>query len=263
MGLKIAVTGKGGTGKTTVAAVLAKVLAEEGMQVLAIDADPDANLAGALGLSRAEAEALVPVSALRELIAQRTGAAPDSLGGFFKMNPRVDDLPDRLSVPVDGVRLMLMGTVKRGEGGCVCPESVLLKTLVKHLLIARDEAVVMDMEAGIEHLGRGTAAGADAMLIVVEPGVRSLRTAEAIGRLAADLGLSRVFVVFNKVQTGEEARLLQYMLQYEVIATLPYSEAVRRADLEEKPPFELAPDFVVAVRALATELKTRLAGCED
>ena len=133
--MKVAVTGKGGVGKTTLVATMAYVLAERGYDVLAVDADPDANLASALGVSPEEAAELVPIAAMRELVTERTGAEPGSFGSFFRMNPRVDDLPERLSLPVRGVRLMVMGTVKQGAGGCVCPESVLLRTLVRHLLL--------------------------------------------------------------------------------------------------------------------------------
>lgn len=256
--MKIAVTGKGGTGKTTLAATLALLLAEEGARVLAVDADPDANLAGALGIPPEQAAALTPVSELRELIAERTGVTPGTLGGFFKMNPRVDDLPERLSLSVGGVRLMVMGTVKKGEGGCVCPESVLLKSLVKHLLITRGEVVILDMEAGIEHLGRGTAAGVDAMLVVVEPGARSVRTAEAIKRLSQDIGITRLFVVLNKARPGDMERMSAVLDGFAVLGALPYSEDVLQADLQEQVAYVTAPEYVAAVRGLARELQRRL-----
>ncbi len=259
MGMKLAVTGKGGTGKTTLAATLALVLAEEGMRVLAVDADPDANLAGALGVAPERAAALTPVSELRDLIAERTGVTPGTLGGFFRMNPRVDDLPERLSLSVNGVRLMVMGTVKKGEGGCVCPESVLLKSLIKHLLIARDEVVILDMEAGIEHLGRGTAAGVGAMLVVVEPGARSVRTAEAVRRLAQDIGIPRLLVVLNKARPGDEERMSAVLDGFEMLGSLPFSEGVLQADLQDQVPYATAPEYVAAVRDLARELQKRVA----
>ncbi|NLT34780.1 MAG: AAA family ATPase [Gaiellales bacterium] len=257
--MKLAVTGKGGTGKTTLAATLALVLAEEGMRVLAVDADPDANLAGALGVAPERAAALTPVSELRDLIAERTGVTPGTLGGFFRMNPRVDDLPERLSLSVNGVRLMVMGTVKKGEGGCVCPESVLLKSLIKHLLIARDEVVILDMEAGIEHLGRGTAAGVGAMLVVVEPGARSVRTAEAVRRLAQDIGIPRLLVVLNKARPGDEERMSAVLDGFEMLGSLPFSEGVLQADLQDQVPYATAPEYVAAVRDLARELQKRVA----
>ena len=256
--MKIAVTGKGGVGKTTLAATMARVLAEEGFRVLAVDADPDANLAGALGIPAEVAAGIVPISQMKELVAERTGGVPGTMGGFFKLNPRVDDLPEALSVPIDGVRLMVMGTVKEGAGGCICPESTLLRTLIRHLLVRRDEAVILDMEAGIEHLGRATASGVDAMLVVVEPGARSARTADAIRKLATDIGIKRLFVVLNKVEPEERRQVLAMLEGYDVLGSLPTSAAVRRSDLEEKAPYDCAPDYVAAVRELVRALRERL-----
>jgi CO dehydrogenase maturation factor len=256
--VKLAVTGKGGVGKTTLAGTMARVLAAEGYQVLAVDADPDANLASALGVPRQQAAAIVPIAEMKELIEERTGAQPGTFGTYFKINPRVDDIPDELSVRLDGIRLMVMGTVKEGAGGCVCPESVLLRSLVRHLLLRRKEAVILDMEAGIEHLGRGTAGGVDAMLVVVEPGARSIRTAQAIRKLASDIGITRMFVVLNKVPAEDMESVVALLEGYEIVGTLPYSDDVRRADLEEVAPFDRAPGYAEAVRGVVAEVKQRL-----
>ena len=180
--MKIAISGKGGVGKTTFAALLARTLNEQGKSVLAIDADPDANLAAALGIEGADK--IVPIAEMKEMIFERTEAQPGSIGGFFKLNPKVDDLPDALSARLGNIKLMRLGGVKKGGAGCICPESTLLKALVTHIVLCRDEVVIMDMEAGIEHLGRGTARAVDKLIIVVEPGRRSLDTAENIKRLA-------------------------------------------------------------------------------
>lgn len=256
--MKVAVTGKGGVGKTTLAGTMARILAAEGYKVLAVDADPDANLASALGVPREVAREIVPIAGMKELIEERTGAQPGTFGTYFKINPRVDDIPDELSLAVDGVRLMVMGTVKEGAGGCVCPESVLLRSLVRHLLLRRKEAVILDMEAGIEHLGRGTAGGVDAMIVVVEPGARSVRTAEAIRKLAADIGIRSLFVVLNKVPPEELDSVVEMLEGYEILGSLPYSNEVRRADLEEAPPFERAPEYVAAVREVVAGLRERV-----
>lgn len=258
--MKIAITGKGGVGKTTFAGTLARILSADGFQVLAVDADPDANLAAVLGVPSEEAAAIVPIADMKDLIAERTGAEPGSMGGFFKVNPRVHDIPDELSFSLDGIRLMVMGTVKEGSGGCICPESVLLRSLVRHLLVHRKEAVLMDMEAGIEHLGRGTAEGVDAMIVVVEPGARSARTAGAIKKLAEDIGIKNLFVVLNKVGEEDLAPLQDLLEGFEVLGRLPYSSGVLRADLEEKSPYDTAPDYVEAVRGIAKALEDRLDG---
>ncbi len=260
--MKIAVTGKGGVGKTTLAGTMARIFAADGYKVLAVDADPDANLASALGISADVARGIIPIADMKDLIAERTGATPGSMGGFFKINPRVDDIPDELSVPLDGIRLMVMGTVKEGAGGCVCPESVLLRSLVRHLLLRRDEVVILDMEAGIEHLGRGTAQGVDAMIVVVEPGARSARTADAIRRLADDIGIKRLFVVLNKVDAKELEQLKSLLTGFQIIGSLPFSPGVRQADLDEAPPFERAPEYVEAVRNVVEEVRLALGSGE-
>jgi len=164
--MKLAISGKGGVGKTTFAALLARSLEKQGKHVLAIDADPDANFAAALGIE--DSDKITPISEMKDLVSERTGAKPGTIGGFFKLNPKVDDLPDALSVKMGNIKLMRLGGVPKGGGGCICPESTLLKALVMHIVLARDEVVVLDMEAGIEHLGRATAQAVDKLIIVVE-----------------------------------------------------------------------------------------------
>ena len=184
--MKIAISGKGGVGKTTLAAMLIRTMSDKGMTVLAIDADPDANLGQALGYE--DYGDIVPISRMRELIAERTGAEPGTYGTFFKLNPKVDDLPTELAKVKGNIHLMVLGGVEKGGGGCICPESTMLKALVTHVLLFQNEHLVMDMEAGVEHLGRGTSRAVDRFIVVVEPGRRSLETAEHIRRLAGDLG---------------------------------------------------------------------------
>lgn len=253
--MKIAVTGKGGVGKTTLAGGLARLLASEGMNVVAVDADPDANLASSIGIPEEEMAGVIPIADMKELIAERTGSAPGTFGTYFKMNPKVDDLPDSLSKMHEGVRLLVMGTVKEGGGGCVCPESVMLKALLQHLLIARKDVVILDMEAGLEHLGRGTAGSVDAMIVVIEPGMRSVQTANAIRKLAADLKVPRVYVVLNKVQSPEEAELMRSRLDgLPLLGSISYSPTVRSADIEGRSPYDLDPAFVEEIREIRENL---------
>ena len=218
--MKIAVSGKGGVGKTTFAALLVRTLDEQGKKVLAIDADPDANLASGIGIPGAEA--IVPISEMKELVFERTGAQPGSIGGYFKLNPRVDDLPDALSAKMGNIKLMRLGGVKKGGAGCICPESALLRALVMHIVLRRDEVVVMDMEAGIEHLGRATAKAVDKLIVVVEPGRRSIDTAVHIRRLASEINLQRIAIVGNKVRNaGDEAFLKEHLPDFCLLYTSP------------------------------------------
>jgi CO dehydrogenase maturation factor len=247
--MKIAITGKGGVGKTTLAAVLARLYAAEGRKVLAVDVDPDANLGAALGFTEEEIRDISPISKMKELITERTGSDKDTYGRFFKINPRVDDIPDRFSREKrfpegkNGVKLLIMGTVETGGGGCVCPEHVMLKRVISHLVIARDEAVIMDMEAGLEHLGRGTAEMMDRFIVVVEPGERSIQTFCRLKPLAADLGIRKVSVVANKVRgTQDEEFLKDRIGEEELLGFIHYNEEVVSADRRGLSPFDISED---------------------
>jgi CO dehydrogenase maturation factor len=251
--MKLAISGKGGVGKTTFAALLIKTLSEEGKKVLAIDADPDANLAAALGIPNAQC--ITPISDMQALIEERTGAKVGSVGAFFKLNPKVDDLPEKLSIQVDQIRFMRLGGVKRGGGGCICPASSLLKALVAHILLARDEVVVMDMEAGIEHLGRGTASAVDKLIVVVEPGRRSVETAQNIKSLAGQIGLTRIFLVGNKIRGQADRQFLEkYLPGFEWLGFIPYDENIIEADLSGETPYDRATLAKEAVQEIFESL---------
>lgn len=238
MSLKIAIGGKGGVGKTTVTSLLARCLAaNKNNKVIAIDADPVANLAAGLGIP--EDEPITPISQLTELIEERTGAKAGTMGGFFSLNPKVDDIPDRFSLIRDNVKLLVMGTVQSGGSGCICPESTILKALMNHLVLFRNDIVVMDMEAGVEHLGRATSASVDALVIVVNPGARSRAAADKIRKLGSDIGIKRILVLGNRVNGVEDEELIRSSLpDFEILGFLPENDEVVAADREGRRPFE-------------------------
>lgn len=251
--MKIAISGKGGVGKTTFASFLIRAFADQGKKVLAIDADPDANLAQALGV-RQDAP-IVPISDMKELIEERTETKLGTMGSFFKLNPKVDDLPDKLSIKVDGIKLMVLGGVKKGGTGCICPESTLLKNLVRYIVLARDEVIVLDMEAGLEHLGRGTAMAVDRLIVVVEPGRRSVETAYHIKELAKDIGVKTLALVGNKVRSDKDREfLLSQMPDFEFLGFIPFDSGIIEADLEGRAPFEKNPQGLSAVKEMIKKL---------
>jgi CO dehydrogenase maturation factor len=251
--MKIAISGKGGVGKTTLAALLIKYFRDQGKKVLAVDADPDANLALALGVP--DPGSITPISEMKQLVAERTESEPGKMGGFFKMNPKVDDIPDNFSRKLDGIKLIVMGTVKKGGSGCICPESVMLKALMTHLVLFRDEVVVMDMEAGIEHLGRATTRGVDRLIVVVEPGRRSVETALHVRELAKDIGLTKVAVVGNKIRgPADEDFLKKNIHDLPILGFLPFDDKVIEADLAGRPPYELSPEMMTEASKIGAQL---------
>jgi CO dehydrogenase maturation factor len=251
--MKLAISGKGGVGKTTFAALLIRSLNRDGRRVLAIDADPDANLAAALGI--ADADKITPIADMKDLVFERTGAQPGSIGGYFSLNPKVDDLPEALSAKLENIKLMRLGGVSKGGAGCICPESSLLKALVRHVVLQRDEVVVMDMEAGIEHLGRATAKAVDKLIVVVEPGRRSIDTAGHIRQLASEIKLNNIAVVGNKIRgPKDEAFLKEHLDGFEFLGFLPFDDALIEADLQGKSPFDVDSAAVAVVKEMISRL---------
>ena len=233
--MKVAITGKGGVGKTTLSSTLARLYAAEGRPVLAADVDPDANLGLALGLSQEEVDAIVPISKMRTLVEERTGA--NEANKFFKLNPYVADIPEKYAKDVNGVKLLVMGTVDVGGSGCVCPEHVMLKAILSNLTYRKDDVVILDMEAGLEHLGRGTAANMDQFIVVVEPGARSVQTYANVKRLAADLGVRQVRVVANKVRDQrDEGVCPQRHPESDFLGCIHYNPEIMDADRLGKSP---------------------------
>jgi CO dehydrogenase maturation factor len=253
--MKLAITGKGGVGKTTLTALLAQVYADQSRDVLAVDADPSPCLAGALGFPDDLRAKLSPIAEMDALIEERTGAKPGTVGGFFTLNPRVDDIPERFAVKHRGVRLLEMGSVDLGGSGCICPESAMLKTLFTHLLFRKDDVLLLDMYAGVEHLGRATVDFVDAMIVVVEPTRRSLGTAAQIKKLANDIGLQRLYLVGNKVRNDDEKKFLEAETPgLPVLGFLPADLKVQEADRLGIPVYDHVPELKKSAQAMSEKL---------
>ena len=227
--MKIAVSGKGGVGKSTIAAAIALTLAKRGQKVLALDADPDANLAAALGIPKSVE--IRPISSEMKLIEERTGVQINEYGKVFKLNPEVSDVAEKFGVKYNGVNLVVLGSVNKGGGGCACPENTFARSLVTDLVLYKNETLIMDMEAGIEHLGRGTAMGVDIVIIVVEPGQRSIDCAQTVIRMGTEIGLKRFIIIGNKVTSKEDEEYIKKSLpNHEIAAFMPYAQNIREAD---------------------------------
>jgi CO dehydrogenase maturation factor len=250
--VKIAITGKGGVGKTTLSAILSHLYASEGKKVIAVDADPDANLAGALGVPPEALSKIRPIAEMADLIEERMGARPGKSGGIFKLNPRVDDIPEEFGYRFNNIVLLVTGKSKEAASGCYCPENVFLRRLLKHLVVNRGEIVIVDMEAGIEHLTRGTTEAVDAFIVVVEPGQRSIQTANTVKELAKGLGVRKVYVVANKVRGEEDLNFIQGLLpDAHLLGAIHFSHDIMESDIAGVTPFkiETAVADVIKIKA--------------
>jgi len=227
--MKIAISGKGGVGKSTIAAAIALTLAKRGQKVLALDSDPDANFANALGVPKSVE--VKPISSEIKLIEERTGVKVNEYGKVFKLNPEVSDVAEKFAVNHNGVSLVVLGASNKGGAGCYCPENTFIRSLVADLVLYKNETLVMDMEAGIEHLGRGTAMGVDVMIIVVEPGQRSIDCAETVIKMANEIGLKNFIIVGNKIASKEdEEYIIKSLPGQKITAFMPYAQNIREAD---------------------------------
>jgi CO dehydrogenase maturation factor len=229
--MKLAISGKGGVGKSTLAAALSLLMVAKQYKVLAVDADPDANLAAALGISGEVQEQIIPISKQIALIEERTGAKVKQYGQIFKLNPQVSDIADSYATNYNGVSLLVLGAIQQGGSGCACPENVLIRSLISDLILYKKEAVVMDMEAGVEHLGRATARGVTTLLIVLEPGQRSIDSTRRIIRMAKEIGISNIQLVANKIMVSEDITFIKDALpEWRLIGEIPYSDKLRLSD---------------------------------
>lgn len=255
--MKIAVSGKGGAGKTTLVAAIAHVFYKEGKSVIAIDADPDANLCSALGFPGTKE--IIPVCEMKDLINERTGSSSESYGKFFKLNPTVSDLPDKLALEYNGIKLITLGAIKKGGGGCACPANVFLKSLLTHLILQREEVILVDMEAGIEHLGRATVQAVDALLVVLEPGMRSVQTFYHVQKLAKDIGLKRIFAVLNKVANSRQREVIEREIKdVPLLGCLSYNDGVAEADLMGRASFDNNELLISETKEIISTLRERL-----
>ena len=255
--MKIAITGKGGVGKTTVSATLARLYANEGRKVLAADVDPDANLGLALGFSDEELDSIVPIGKMRKLVEERTGASPDNK--FYRINPKVDDIPELYGKVCNGVRLLVLGTVETGGGGCVCPEHVMLKRVINNMVLRREDVVILDMEAGLEHLGRGTTEGVDAFVVVIEPGARSVQTYKNVKRLAEDLGVDKVRVVANKVRDEEDEKFIYDNISADdLLGVIHYNTEVIDADRKGESPYDFSQSATDEIRKIKEKIDSTI-----
>lgn len=261
--MKIAVSGKGGVGKTTISALLARAFLEKGYTVLAIDADPNPNLALALGVPLKKAEKIVPISENAPLIEEKTGVKPQNYGGAFRLSFQVDDIMRRFGIATPtGVNLVVMGAIRSAGQGCMCPANALIRSLLRHLLMKPEEVVIVDMEAGLEHFGRGTAEHVDAMLVVTESGVRSLETARRICKLAKDAGIVRVFLVGNRVTDTDSKTIRDFSesIPVPMLGLIPYDERLRQLDIQGQEQDALLSDshgFAV-VREISERLRLEI-----
>lgn len=251
--MKIAVTGKGGVGKTTFAATLARLYAEEGKNVLAADVDPDANLGLALGFSDEELSQIIPITKMRKLVQERTGASEDNR--IYRINPKVDDIPDTYSKTKNGVKLLVLGTVDTAGSGCVCPEHVMLKRIINHLILRSNDVVIMDMEAGLEHLGRGTTEGMDQFVVVIEPGARSIQTYGNVKRLAEQLGVKQVRVVANKVRDKADEEFVRSKIPPEdLLGFIHYNPEIMDADRQGQSPYDVSRSATDEIRKIKEKI---------
>lgn len=256
MGLKIAMSGKGGVGKTTLTSLLAAHYAAQNRRILAIDADPSPCLGPALGFDANALLNITPIAEMAELITERTGSDPRLSGGIFKMNPKVSDIPDRFSAQQEGIKLLLLGAVQQGGSGCICPASTLLKQLVRHILLERDEVVLLDLYAGVEHLGRGTAESVDVLLAVAEPTHRSLRTVRQVQALAQDIGITKILLVGNKVSTPEDrAFFAREAADLPLAGLLSQAPEATTADRSGQPLYALSPQLASEVAIIAQAIE--------
>jgi CO dehydrogenase maturation factor len=249
--MKIAIAGKGGVGKTTIMALIAKELQRAGKEVLLIDADPSPHMAQTLGFDNIDQ--ITPIAEMTALLVERAGKVQGS--PFYNINPQVDDLLADFMIEKEGLKLMVLGAIQTAEGGCACPENTVLKRLLTKLLLSPSQAILLDMEAGVEHLGRGTIAGVDELFIVVIPSNSSIRTAQKVYELARESGIKAISFIGNLVEDEGDRAFLQAGLATAPVAYFPNSAAIRNRERQGAPlDIDADPKASRAARAVLTHL---------
>ena len=255
-GVKIAISGKGGVGKTTICAIWANLFAEDGLEVIAIDADPDANLSSAFGLSKTQSPE--PLINMKSLIAERTGTGKDAVGAYFKLNPVVGDLPETYCVPIPlsvsadkkhnengSLKMLVLGGITRAGSGCACSEGAFLRALLTHIILQRQEAILVDLDAGVECMGRSSIEGIDALVVVVEPGSRSIETALSISQMAKKLNIKQVAAITNKITDPQQGQVVRSKLgDLPVIAEIGYTPSIQQADMTRSNVFDADSNLI-------------------
>lgn len=253
MGIKIGIGGKGGVGKTTVCAVWAQLFAQDGLDVLAVDADPNTTLTSAFGIPSSQSPQ--PLINMKKLIAERTGTGKDAIGAYFKLNPEVSDLPDKYCLKVNGVKLLVLGAITQAGSGCACPEGAFLKALLTHTILHRQEVVLVDLAAGVEFMGRASVQGLDALVVVVEPGYRSIETAINIAQMAEELGIKSVAAITNKITEPTQIETIRDELtNMTILANIPYNSALQQADLLKNNVFDADKAVVEQLKIAKNQL---------
>lgn len=252
--MKLALSGKGGTGKTTLVAGLGVLLSQKGKRVILIDADPDSNLKTTLGYKKD----ITPLTQHKSLIQERTGTN-QSGGIVFKMNPEVDDIPEKFFARYSENMLVgVLGTIRGAGLGCTCPENAFLKALLRHLILGRKDVVILDMEAGVEHLGRGTIQGIDWLLIVSEPGEKSIETTLRINELGKQLGIKKIGVIGNKIKDAQEEEYLKKKLNgLEILGFIPYIEGIQKAEISGERFWEKSPEIFDSLNKILLRMEEK------
>lgn len=255
--MKLAISGKGGVGKTTVSSTLAKLFAASHKKVFAVDADPDACLAAAVGIPEEEIKNLKPLVDLKELVEKKSGGG----GAFFSINPDVDDILEEYSIKLDNIWFLRMGGIKQGGSACYCRENSFLNALVSGLLWDKESAVILDMGAGIEHLTRGTARSVDVMLVVVEPSKNSVNTANLVKQMANELGIQKVRIIGNKIRNQKEQEFIEKSFDKdEILGFIPFDEEIWESSMESGPAANLGGALLRSMKEIHQKLLQEVEG---